>query len=78
MEAAPVLLKKEFILRVLSAKGYPYPILPGMTPSTRAQTQERLFKVFPDCTREGRGKTEKQQRSPEATAALELDGNLQN
>lgn len=35
------------------------------------------FSKFFQATREGHGKTEKQQHSPEATVALELGGNLQ-
>lgn len=35
------------------------------------------FSKFFQAAREGHGKTEKQQHSPEATVALELGGNLQ-
>lgn len=51
---------------------------PRVTLSTRAQTRRRLLQVPPERTFGGSGKAAKQQHSPEATAALQLDGNLQH
>lgn len=67
---------------MLPAEEYPYTVTlqsPHLwtTQGTHAQIQKSLFQVFPDRTLEGRGKTEKQQHSPEATAALQLDRSLQ-
>lgn len=72
MEAAPFLLKKGFFRGIC----VPPPAPPGLTTGTRAQSQERLLKVRPDCALEGCGKAEKQQQSPEATVALELGAKL--
>lgn len=79
--ANPARFAKEQTWRVLPVEEYPYtvtlqsPILGR--PKAHMPKFESLFQVFPDCTLEGRGKTEKQQRSPEATAALQLDRSLQ-